>query len=126
MKIFIVIIALLIQSIAFCDNFLTLNNESHAASFNSEILDTRYSNNFSVYVKWTETVSSLVGNIKLQASVDNSNREDINGASTNINGSGSVMFNITNAGYFSLRTVYTRVSGTGTFYIVANKRISGI
>lgn len=88
---------------------------------------------YSIAAVWTESVAVLDGTMKLQASnnafKDNVNNNedsaatwiDITGSSVAVSGSGSQFWNVSDVYYKSVRIVWTRTSGQGSYtaYITA-------
>lgn len=102
---------------------------TYAATTNGAAFGLDHMEGYSVTVAATETVASLVGTLKLQASnnafADNVNNNeasdavwvDIPGSSQSVSGTGNFMWNVESAYYRAFRVVWTRTSGTGTFDI---------
>lgn len=97
------------------------------ATFNGAALGVDHLEGFSVCISAAETSASLVGTLKLQASnnaFDETRSDgtvasgavwvDITGATENVSGTGTFMFNVSEVYYRAVRVVWTRTSGEGT------------
>lgn len=80
------------------------------ATSSAQTLDQAFG--FSVQAQWTG--ASAAGTLKLQASLDGTNWDDISGASTTIAGAGNILWNVTDVMFPWVRVVFTRTSGTGS------------
>ncbi len=69
-------------------------------------------------IQVTFTGSNVVGSLKLQASIDNTNYFDIPSSSQAITASVGYLYSISNAGYRYVRAVWTATSGTGNIAVV--------
>lgn len=83
----------------------------------SQIMDTLLS--YSIQGVWT---GSPVGDIKIQASNDCTNWDDITGTDQSISSAGSFLWNVTSLSYHCMRVLYTRVSGTGSLILTQVNR----
>lgn len=100
-------------------NYKIITDADMSSSITSSpSVDMSRTDGYAVYAKWT---GAPVGDIKLQASVDNVNFVDIIDSDSPVNGPGDIMWEVTTAFYDKFRVVYTRTSGTG----VLNAQING-
>ncbi len=98
-----------------------------ASTYSSAAFGLDHLEGYSITIKGTETTATLAGTLKLQASnnafQDNVNLSelsdavwvDVTGSSQAVSGSGTFMWNTSEAYYRAVRWVWTRASGTGTF-----------
>ena len=95
---------------------------SLGASFDSASFLVERMSGFALQAIWSDG-SSPVGTLKLQASNDDSNWEDITGATFSVSGnSGHSMINVAEVFYTYVRAVYTRSSGSGNLlFRIQNK-----
>ncbi len=91
-----------------------VESQSMASNYTSDAIDVAHTSLASVAAQWTQTVATLGGTLKLQASNDGSNWEDISGSSVTVSGSGSQLWNVQNVGYSKLRISWTQTGGDGT------------
>lgn len=87
----------------------------------SEAVDISWSDCWAVQWSWTGTIN---GALKVQASIDGTNWEDISGATGTPAGSaGAKLYpNTTLAGYTLVRSLYTASSGTGTLTTIFSSK----
>lgn len=83
------------------------------ADVNSEEIDLSQHYIYAAHAIWTDG-ASLVGTVKLQATIDGINWVDIEDSEQTATGSGSWMWNDTIAAYKKVRGVFDWTSGTGS------------
>lgn len=91
------------------------------ASFNSDIFDIQDMAGYAIQAKWSNQVG-LAGSIKLQASNDGSNWEDVASSSQTFAGNGQFLWNVTTAFYRYVRVVATITGGSANFEINGNSK----
>lgn len=103
------------------------DSASMNASFNGAATHMESMEGYSIAASWTETSAVLAGTLKLQACNNaftnnvNNNEDpaalwiDIPGSSVAVSGSGSQFWNVSDVYYKSVRVVWTRTSGQGTY-----------
>lgn len=107
-----------------------------AASANSDPVAVDHMNGYSICASWTESVASLVGELKLQASNNAFTHQDLQVADASavwsnvpasdypVSGAGSYCWNVSDVQYKAFRLVWTRTSGEGT--LTGHIQIKGI
>jgi hypothetical protein len=99
-----------------------LASTNKAATYNSDVYILT-SPNYSVFAKWTETGATWAGNMKLQASLDGTNWEDIASTDVAMSGSGSKYWNFSDAGYLYGRAqIATYTSGSANLLLWVNTK----
>ena len=98
-------------------NDYLVEGQSMGSNYTSPVQDLSRTDSYSVQVVMT---GSPVGEFKLQASLDNSNWNDITASIVSVNGSGNIMFVEPDADYDKVRAVYTFTSGSGIMSIRIN------
>ena len=84
-----------------------------AANINSNALGLGDLKDFSIHVLFSGGGSDLVGTLTLQSSNDELNWVEIAGSSQAVAASADHMYNVSNANYKFVRTVWSHTSGTG-------------
>lgn len=102
---------------------------TYAATTNGAAFGIDHMVGYSITAAVVETVATLAGTLKIQASnnafADNVNNNeaadavwvDVSGSSQNVSGSGNFLWNVADAEYRAFRLVWTKTTGTGTFDI---------
>jgi hypothetical protein len=88
-----------------------ISNQSMSASIVSDVINLHRRSNYSIHMVYT---GSPVGAVYVSVSIDGTNWVVLADSSTAVNGAGSTLFNIANAGYMMARAHYAFTSGTGT------------
>ncbi len=92
-----------------------------ASDVHSQVITLTQDYGYAAQAVWSGT---LVGTIKLQATIDGTTWSDVAGSSQAVtSGSGSFLWNVNGAFYDSVRVYFTRASGTGS--IVFNFETKG-
>lgn len=98
------------MAVTFASNKL-IENQSMAASFQSEAIPLIQKQGFSVHAIFT---GSPVGSLYLAASIDGINWTVITDSPQAVSAAGDVFFNIRDTAYLSARLHYAATSGTGS------------
>lgn len=89
-------------------------SEVSAVTFSSDAIPLQQKG-FCIQAKWVESVASLAGTVKIQASVNGETFSDIGNTTKTISGSGSEIWNMSEQFYPYLKLVFTLTGGTGVF-----------
>lgn len=96
-----------------------LVDQSMAADFTSDTIVIMSKEGYAIHAVFT---GSPVGELVVQASINNSDWNDIPATLYSVTAAGDVLWNITQANYTYARLKYTKTSGTGTLNAFVSTR----